>query len=399
MSRTTRVDVIVAGGGMAGAVTALALARTGLATTVVDPRRAVFPGEQPAMRVSSIHHASEDALRRLGAWSRIAAGRTAPFDRIEVRDAGHDQVLVFDAADAGLGHLAHILENDLVVASVHEALANCDGFVESPPGRIVDSRRDGGQVAVTCSDGTHLRGRLLVAADGAGSALRRQAGIPRQVFDYRQQALVARVVTRPGHGGTARQIFLPGGPLAFLPLADDSCSIVWSLPADEAVAMQALSDGDFLARLESACHGHMGELLSSGRRLAFPLRRSHARRYHAERLVLVGDAGHTVHPLAGLGANQGIADALALAAVLAEARERDQDIGGERVLSAYQRRRRPHNAAALAAMDLFHFGFANDSAALGALRGRVLARVAASPAARRLFVRQACGLAPGSIVG
>ncbi len=394
MSAGAPLDVVVAGGGMAGAATSLDLARRGFSVTLVDHPAPATPGDEYGLRVSSINLRSEASLRRLGAWPAIARGRLSPFDRICVweHDTGHE--LVFDAADAGVGHLAHILENDLVTAALHRCLRDAAGYVPAAPGRVESFARRGEMLEVSTSAGEVLRCRLLVGADGAASRVRALAGIDSRVFDYRQRAVVARVKCEQEHGGIARQVFLPTGPLAFLPLADGTCSIVWSLDPAGAAEMLALDDAAFRAALERSFESRLGRVLDTGPRAAFPLKRMHATRYHAGHVALVGDACHTVHPLAGLGANQGIADAEALAAVLDRARERGQDFASARTLGAYQRRRRPVNSATLATMDVFHFIFANDSAALSRIRARALGLVDSSRFARGFFVRQACGLAP-----
>ncbi len=388
---TLRVDVAVAGGGIAGSVVALGLARAGFTVTLIDDTVVTTPGEHYAMRVASINPGSESVLRRLHAWPLIEAGRVSTFDRILVWEQGGDEALQFDAADAGLPHLARILENDLVAAAVRHRLSDAEGFHRLRPARVESIATAGAHADVTTSAGDTVRCRLVVGADGAASRVRALAGIRRDVFDYRQRAVVARVASAESHGGAARQVFLAGGPLAFLPLVDGTCSIVWSMREADAADVLALDDASFCERLGDAFGHRLGAVQSSGPRAAFALHRGHATRYHAGPVALVGDACHTVHPLAGLGANQGIADAAALVDVLATARDRDQDFASSRTLAAYQRRRRPLNAATLATMDLFHLGFANEFRALSSLRSTLLGLVDGSHVARRFFVRRASG--------
>ena len=391
---TATVDVAVVGGGIAGGVVALGLARAGFTVTVIDDARPTAPGAPYAIRVASINLESEASLRRLGAWSSIESVRVSPFDRILVWEGEHDDVLEFHAADAGATHLAHIIENDLVAAAVAHELSEADGYRPVRPARVESMTTSDRLARVVTSVGETVDCRLVIGADGAGSRVRDLAGIDRDVFDYRQRAVVAKVASAETHGGVARQVFLPGGPLAFLPLVDGTCSIVWSMAESDAGRVLELDDASFADQLGKAFGHRLGPIHECGPRAAFPLRRSHARRYHADRVVLIGDACHTVHPLAGLGANQGIADAVALVDILAAARDRDQDFAAPRALATYQRRRRPVNAATLATMDLFHLGFANEFRALSSLRSKLLGLVNRSPTARRFFVRRASGLAP-----
>jgi 2-octaprenylphenol hydroxylase len=388
------VDVLVVGGGIVGTVAAVGFARAGFSTALLEPAPVTRPGDEYAERVSSINLASEATLTAFEVWPLLARGRLSPFERIEVWAAGSGGGVNFDAADSGLDHLAHILENDLVAAAARERLESLPEYRPTALGVVTGLDRVDGYNEIATADGTAHRCRLVVAADGAGSTLRRLAGIHRKIFDYRQKAVVARVFTERPHGRTARQKFLPTGPLAFLPLADGSVSIVWSLDNDAADDVLLLDDGAFAESLGEAFDRRLGRITGTGPRRAFPLRRTHAERYFAEGLALVGDACHTTHPLAGLGANQGIADAHALVEAVSGARSRGQQFWGSRVLAAYQRRRRPANAATLAAMDVFHLGFTGEMPLAPRVRGALLTLADSSPAAKRFFVARASGLAP-----
>ena len=394
MTRPEPLDVLVTGGGIAGTVAAVAFASRGFATALLDPDPPRRPGGAYAPRVSSINPASESVLAGTGIWRLVQRGRVSPFERIEVFTDDGAQAVAFDAADAGLAHLACIVENDLVAAAARERLDEMADFHALPAAALAEMRRAGELTEVVTTTGDTLACRLLVAADGADSTVRRLAGIGRDVFDYRQQAVVARVVPERHHGATARQKFLATGPLAFLPLADGSCSIVWSLDNESAAGVMSLDDAAFADRLQREFDGRLGRILECERRHAFALRRAHARRYYADGVALVGDACHTVHPLAGLGANQGIADAAALADAASRARDAGQRFFAERVLATYQRRRRPANRAVLAAMDLFHLGFAGEPSLPAELAARLMRLADASATAKRFFIRRAGGLAP-----
>src|SRR5690606_36134535 len=229
VTRPEPFDVLVAGGGIAGTVAAVAFASRGFVTALLDPDPPRRPGAAYAPRVSSINPASESVLAGTGTWRLVETGRVSPFERIEVFTDEGPEAIAFDAAETGLAHLACIVENDLVAAAARERLYELADFHALAPAALAEMRRADELTEVITTTGDTLACRLLVAADGADSTVRRLAGIGRDVFDYRQQAVVARVVPERHHGATARQKFLATGPLAFLPLADGSCSIVWSL--------------------------------------------------------------------------------------------------------------------------------------------------------------------------
>jgi 2-polyprenylphenol 6-hydroxylase len=387
------VDVLVAGGGIAGTLAALAFCHAGFSTSLLDDGPPGIPGDEYRQRVSSFNLASEQALRKLGVWPLIARHRISPIERIEVRDNASSP-LVFDAATVGLPHLAHILENDLVSGATREVLESNPMFQQVGAGRATDIERNPDGLIVVAADGSRIRCQLLIGADGADSMVRRFAGIGRDTFDYRQRAIVTRVFLNGAHHRIARQRFLPTGPLAFLPLADNSCSIVWSMEEGMAGEILSLDDGPFCERLERAFDIEPGYIHGVEPRTTFPLRRTHATRYTADRMALIGDACHTVHPLAGLGANQGIADAMALVDTVDQARARGQRFWHDRVLARYQRSRRPQNSIILATMDLFHLGFANDLRWLPEIRDAVFSLVDHAPVIKRFFITQATGRMP-----
>ncbi|MCZ7597700.1 MAG: FAD-dependent monooxygenase [Gammaproteobacteria bacterium] len=244
-------------------------------------------------------------LAGTGTWRLVETGRVSPFERIEVFTDEGPEAIAFDAAEAGLAHLACIVENDLVAAAARERLDELADFHVLAPAALAEMRRADELTEVITTTGDTLACRLLVAADGADSTVRRPAGIGRDVFDYRQQAVVARVVPERHHGATARQKFPATGPLAFLPLADGSCSVVWSPDNENAAGVMSLDDAAFAHRLEREFDGRLGRILECERRYAFALRRAHARRYYADGVALVGDACHTRPPAGGPGRQPG----------------------------------------------------------------------------------------------
>jgi 2-octaprenylphenol hydroxylase len=242
------------------------------------------------------------------------------------------------------------------------------------------------------TDGRRLAARLLVGADGRDSWVRDRAGIATRGWLYDQEAVVANVEVAEPHRETAWQRFLPTGPLAFLPLADGRCSIVWSATEGRARGLMALDEAGFRRELEEAFERRLGAIGAIGPRASFPLRLQHAKEYVRPRLALIGDAAHAVHPLAGQGVNLGFLDAAALAAAIEEALARGRDIGGLWALRRYERARRGDNALMLAAMDGFKRLFSNRNPPLAALRSAGLTAADHLAPLKRLFMRQALGL-------
>lgn len=377
---------------MVGLGAALALAQAGYAVTVLD--RLAPPDWQPGpyrLRVLALNIATERWLDSLGAWTAIADRRVSPFRGIHAVDALGGGAVSFDAADLDAPHLGHIVENELVRSVLHEH-ARAAGVELVTPATPAAVRADAEVVRLELGDGHSLTARLLIGADGADSAVRRLAGIRARDRGYGQRAVVAAVETTTSHGEIARQRFLPGGPLAFLPLADGRSSIVWSLPAAEAAARLAEADADFLAELNAAAAGIAGEITAAGERAAFPLRRLHAARYIAPRVAVIGDAAHVVHPLAGQGANLGFRDAAMLTGLLAEARSRGRDPGAYGLLRRYERTRRGDNLRMQAALDAFHYVFRDQSESVARLRSLGFGLTDRLAPLKRRFMAEAAGL-------
>jgi 2-octaprenyl-3-methyl-6-methoxy-1,4-benzoquinol hydroxylase/2-octaprenylphenol hydroxylase len=304
--------------------------------------------------------------------------------------------LNFDAADNGEAALGWIVENKLIQHTLWQALqepcgsgGSCGAFARvgksiaasaaptTPrilcPAEVIEIDNGADAVTATLADGTRLRAKLLIATEGAESSVRTQLGIAFEGRDYGQRAIVAHVATERSHQGTAWQRFQPGGPLAFLPLADGRCSIVWSLPEAEAVRILALGDEAFCAELGCAFDFRLGTITASTPRAAFPLRLRLAKNYVAGRCVLAGDSAHVVHPLAGQGMNLGYRDVACLRRVLGNARELGSDIGRAHVLRRYERERRSESTLAAYGLDAIGRVFGSGSFPLAQLRGSGIA--------------------------
>jgi 2-octaprenylphenol hydroxylase len=387
-------DIVVIGGGMVGAALACAAAQRGLDIAVIDgqPPQRVWPEGQVDLRVSALSRASQRILERIGAWPRIAELGASPYREMVVWDALGGAEIRFDSAELGEPDLGHIVENRVTRLALWEQLEAADNVALLCPASVEMLSIDEAAGIIRLSDGQTLRTRLVVGADGRESMVRQTLDIAVSAHDYDQRAIVANVEVGHWHRETAWQRFLPTGPLAFLPLADGRCSIVWSAEERRADDLLGLDDAAFLAELEQAFQQRLGPILSTGPRAAFPLRRQHAAEYVRPRAALIGDAAHTVHPLAGQGVNLGFLDAAALIDALDHALSRKRDIGTLATLRRYERARRGDNAAMLTAMDLFKRVFSNRIPPLVAGRNLGLAAANHIAPVKHLFMRQALGL-------
>jgi 2-octaprenylphenol hydroxylase len=387
-------EVIVVGGGIVGAVAACALGEAGVRVALLEARPQE-PGEAPAQRdarVFAITRASERIFRALHAWDAIAAQHPCAFTDMEVWDAGASGCLHFDCAELAEPCLGHIIDPRMMTTALLERLHVLDSVSVLQPAACRDVSIGTDEAVVTLEDGTSLGARLVVAADGANSPLRGMLGIQVNREPYHQASLVALVETTLPHRNTAWQRFLPGGPLAFLPLSDGWCAIVWTLPEAEIGRVLALSQDAFHAELAAAFEHRLGAISDSGPRAVWPLQRQHAAHYIVERAALIGDAAHVIHPLAGQGVNLGLLDAAALAEVVLAARQAGRDPGSLRTLRRYERWRRGDNLLMMAAMDGINRLFSNASPALGRLRSDGLTLVNRAGPLRQLFMRHAMGL-------
>jgi 2-octaprenylphenol hydroxylase len=395
-------DVAVVGAGPIGLATALlATRRAGIAparVTVFDrrvPAAGVVLSELPVdLRVFALSRASERILRACDAWPDIAATRSEPYERMHVWHADvpphGGEALVFDAAEMGERDLGVITENAVLQAALAAAARRAGiAFVEAE----IDALEQERDAVVLRAGPVAHRARLVIGADGAQSRVRELAGLGTTRADYGQIAVVAMVSTVKPHGHTAWQRFLGDGTLAFLPLLDGRSSIVWSLPVARAEAMLNASPEAFERALEQDLDGALGKVKLESERLKFPLWRLSADRYVTPRVVLVGDAAHVVHPLAGQGANLGLLDAAALADVLEAGLREREDIGAERILRRYERWRRSENDLMSAAIDAFDRLLARGSGRVAELVQRGMPLVSRAPLAKRAFMERAMGLA------
>ena len=386
-------DVIIVGGGLNGPALALALAQGGLRVTVVDARavqlraEAGFDGRAYALAI-----ASKRLLAAIGLWGRVA-DLCQPILKIVASDGRAGQgaaafFLTFDHVEIEEGPMGFMLEDRYLFAALQAAMAEAGVTVLA--GETVVAQGVG---SVTLASGAVLSAKLVVGCDGRGSGVAARAGIRRTGWGYGQTALVTAVSHELPHQGVAQQFFMPGGPLAILPLPGGHLSsIVWSEAEAVAAEIQALPDADYLAALRPRFGEFLGEIALAGVRFAYPLSLSLAERFVGSRVALVGDAAHGVHPLAGQGLNLGLRDVGALAEVLVLAARRGEDIGAADVLARYQSWRRFDVTAMALGMDGVNRLFSNDNPVLRGVRDLGLGMVNAVPGLRRGFIRQAAGL-------
>lgn len=390
--RDPMLDVAVVGGGMVGAAAALALARTGLSVTLFEAREPApwHADDEVDLRVVALASSSVALLDELGVWASIHDARAQPYRYMHVWDAASGATLDFDATHDGHDALGWIVENRLLQQTLWQTL-EAAGVQRRCPASVQGFEAGHDHVHLRLADGDSLDARLLVAADGAASPLRTQAGIATHGRDYAQRAVVAHVTTERAHADTAWQRFLPDGPIALLPLSDGRCSIVWTLPESEARRVQALSDQDFAEAVGMACDFRLGRIIATTPRASFPLKLQLARDYHAERLVLLGDAAHVVHPLAGQGVNLGLRDVVQLRDTVQAARAKGGDIGAEHVLRRYARRRRSADTLDAHGIDVLGRVFGWRSAPLIGLRSLGITAFNHLPTLKRALSMHAAG--------
>lgn len=388
---TPSCEIAVVGGGVVGASLAVALRQAGFDTRLVDRGRElpVLDKHRYDPRVYAISPASRSFLQQAELWNAIRGRRLSPYQAMRVWSRDPARALRFESQPSGgdeAAPLGWIIEQDALLEPAWTALpaeARHTGV------SVQQAELDRPVPVLTLSDGSTLSARLVVSAQGGEANLRRLAGIDSFERSYEQTALVCAVQSGEPHRNTALQAFLPGGPLAFLPLADGRRSIVWTLPESQIDALMALPETAFHQRLAAAAHFEVGAVLGSTPRQRFPLRVLHARRYVRPGFALVGDSAHVIHPLAGQGANLGFADAAALLTVLSDARESGRDWASERCLARYERSRLAANQDMILLTDALNSLFRSPSPGLRGLLSWGLSAVDRLEPAKRALIRRA----------
>jgi 2-octaprenyl-6-methoxyphenol hydroxylase len=390
-------ELVIVGGGLVGLSLATACAGAGLDVAVIDreePSRMVetaFDG-----RTSAIAFGSQRILAGIGVWDAVAS-EAEPIREIRVADGDSPLFLHYDHTEIGPDPLGYIVENRVLRRALLARAASLPNLRHLAPAHVATAERKSGGVAVTLKDGTlaagdSVRGALLVAADGKLSPLRQEAGIRTLERRYKQIAIVCTVWHERPHLGLAVEHFLPAGPFAILPMTGDRSSIVWTERAELVPRLLALDAAAFHAELAKRLGDFLGRIEVVGPRWRYPLSLMHAARYGAERLVLVGDAAHVIHPIAGQGLNLGLRDVAVLAELIVDARRLGLDIGNADILSRYERWRRFDTVALTAVTDGLNRLFSNTIAPVAWARGLGLAAVNRLPPLRRFFMQHAMGM-------
>lgn len=396
-------DVAICGGGMVGAAVAALLLHeprlSELSIALIEPR---FPTQPPSatdidLRVSAISRASERMLKACGAWSHLDANSLSPYSEMIVWDAGAKAEglgsLHFSASALGEPNLGYVVDNKCLQWALLEAATHSRVVKLGAQLSELTLEPDLGRLKL--SDGRQITARLIVAADGAHSLSREQIGVASETRSYRQSAVVTHVQTERSHRGAAWQRFLPTGPIAFLPLFDGRSSIVWTTTPEHADELLKMSADEFAVAIENAGDHVLGAIRIAGPRAAFALQIAQAKEYCRPHFVLVGDAAHSIHPLAGQGVNLGFMDAAALVQTLAETRVVGaslESLGELRALRRYERWRKSENTMALGLVDGLNRLFSNANAAAGMVRRAGFGLLDRAPIAKRWLMLRALGL-------
>jgi len=391
------MDVIVVGGGIVGLSCALALGNAGFQCALIESQTCVnkIP-ERDALfdpKVVAITRASELFFKQLGVWDLIEQSqRCCPYSRMQVWDSESDGLIEFRADEFFEANLGHIIEQQVIIAALWQKLQQQVAVTIFSQASIQEMHLRAEEVTVRLHSGQSLSARLIIGADGANSQIRKLSNIESVPTAYQQSALVAIITHEKPHQFTAYQQFNPGGPLALLPLANiDQSALVWTLPTLRAREMLEQDNHDFSAQLAQTCQYFLGKMQVLSNRALFNLQSHHSTQYVKTRCALIGDAAHTLHPLAGQGVNLGLLDVIALVNVLTPVRQKNKDYGELSILQRYERQRRLHNHAMIKAMEGFNALFGSRSNLLRRLRNSGLHWVNQNRVLKRWFVNIALG--------
>ncbi|OEF27772.1 FAD-dependent 2-octaprenylphenol hydroxylase [Vibrio rumoiensis] len=387
-------DITVVGGGMVGLALAASFAETNLRIAVIE---SVIPDDtllaMPDTRVSALSRASELFLKNIKAWDGIISRRLSPYQAMEVWEKDSFARLSFNADDLSQSNLGHIVENRVIQLALLDRVKQLANVTLFMPSRCMNMAVGESETWITLESGDSISTKLVVGADGANSWVRKQQDIPLTHWDYGHSAIVANIRTSEPHEGVARQIFTPQGPIAFLPLSDPHlCSLVWSTDPNRADTLISRSNTSFNQYLTSEFDGRLGLCEVEGERHSFPLKMRYARNFVVNRVALVGDAAHTIHPLAGQGVNLGFLDAASLAEVIMALWEQGEDIGLQRNLRSYERWRKAEAAKMIAAMQGFKDLFEGDNPAKKLVRGLGMQFIGHLPGMKEEMMKRALGI-------
>lgn len=389
----TDYDIVIVGAGIVGLTLACHLQNQGLRIAIIDKGTSnIASNPTSSLRFIAITLASQHSLEELNVWQRLNKKQCAPFRCMQVWESGQTAQLFFDSADIGEVCLGYILKNsDLEQALYAQAKADNE-LIWFSLDTLLDMQMEENRVLISLASGTEMSTRLLVGADGDLSKVRQLADIHIKATDYAQRALIATVETEWAHDQIARQIFLANGPLAFLPLKNaHACSIVWSNTLEEVQRLESMNDESFCEELTRVFEQCLGQVISTSSRLSYPLKTQEAERYIKSGVALIGDAAHTIHPLAGQGANLGMADAQCLAKVILAANQKQRSIGAYHTLRRYERERRFHNRLMMGSVDGIKHLFAATNPVLQKTRQYGLGLINKTVCLKNIIARYAMG--------
>lgn len=387
-------DIIIVGGGLVGLSFALALKDLDYSVIIIDRQvpRFQFSDTSIDLRVSAISAASQQFFDELGIWSTLMAQRVGQYQQMQVWDSQTSGHIAFDALDVGQPYLGHIVENRRMHQALFQGVHAAGHCQQVYSHDTLCLSRHGHEWCVYNDVLGEIRAPLLIGADGARSWVREVCQFELSQKAYAQHAVVASVQVEKAHQHTAYQRFLPTGPLAFLPLWDQQlCSIVWSTTPEMAQSLLNMPDQAFNARLSHAFAERLGKTTVLGQRAAFPLTRQHVKTYVKAGVALIGDAAHTIHPLAGQGVNLGFQDAKALAKVIKKQQEKQRSLDALSALKSYERERYAHNALTMRLMDGFNGLFSNNTPSLKIMRAAGLTLTNRLAPIKQLMIKQAMG--------
>ena len=406
---TQAFDIVIVGAGMVGAALATGLGRSGFRVALVDRGSApeFDPSLPPDIRVSALSAGSERYLNDLDVWPSMLAMRATPYARLAVWDETRHPLsnllprkvadVVFDAGNLSARHLGHIVENRITQQALWNSAAALNSVSLFPDNAVSHLENGNNHAAVTLEDGTELECQLVVGADGAASGVRELAGIGVTRDQYQQQAMVISVRYQGAVEDITWQSFYPSGPRAFLPLhsagnGESWASLVWYDSPEQLAHLKSLDDRALMAEIQNAFPPELPLLTHIEAKASFPIARQHAKTYVNNRVVLAGDAAHTINPLAGQGVNLGFQDALCLQTVIREAKRAGCDLADPAWLAKYEQQRRPANRRMMMAMDVFYHLFSNRTPPLHLLRNLGLGAAKAMPFARNRVAKYAMGI-------
>ena len=396
-------DIVIVGAGAVGSAAACLLAQIShqgqspLKIALIESQPTpIFTAEKVDPRVAALTEKTRSIFQQLGIWGAVKAKRAAAYQAMNVWDAEGTGRITFDCRQVQQPNLGHIVENSALVSSLIEHVEQQSNIELFCPSTIKDYLLDDDALSISLDSGQTVTTQLLIAADGANSAVREHFQFATKQWEYQQKAIVTTIYTEQSNQKTAWQRFMPTGPLALLPLDDiegaHCCSIVWSQDTEEAERLMALDDTAFCQALSQASEHCLGKILKTEKRHLIPLRQSHAIDYAMPRVALLGDAAHSIHPLAGQGANLGFSDALVMAEEIDSAYKRQLDLGDLSLLKRYQRRRKPENLAAMTAMEGFKRLFGAQNSTLRLVRNYGLSAINGLGAIKNKLIKQAMGL-------